>query len=267
MTDSYNQRNINLQGQQAVSTLIFDSNASSQSDIVFTDWNALLAKARETPGIVDITVGPGTSTVPAGTYDLTGIRLKGLSAFATLDITDAVFQNMLYVESLILATGISSANSVSSLQYGAGAADLVTIIDSNFLTGVNATVPLVDITGGVTIGWAVRGSGFFSNNPGVPCIAIDGTSTLGATTLSGVGGNAWGGNQGDDAFVSVAAGGTFNLGLGTGDVFWSADQTGTVTVARFDDYESAVLANWNGVEPLNVKNALDRIAAAVGPIA
>lgn len=269
MTMQYEQNNINLQGVQAVSTLIFNSNLTEQTDIAFNDWGAMLAKAQEIPGIVRILItGTGASTIPAGTYDMTDIILAGATVFTLAAINDAVFNNLLNIESLVLIAGVTTPNSVSNFQYSSGATETLTISRSAFVMGVLATVPMFDITAGTILNVAATDSAFLSSNPGVPLIAIDATSSLLTATSSAVTGNSWGGNSGSPAFVSVTAGGVFSLALDTGDVFWAANQVlGPTLVVRGDDYESAVVANWSGVEPLNVKTALDRIAAAVGPIA
>ena len=264
MTMQYEQEHINLSGRQAVSTLIFDSNASQQTDIIFNDWNALLEQAQATPGIVDIVID-GANTIPAGTYDMTDIRLIGADAFASAEINDAVFQNLEYIESLTLSVGTSAANTVASFQIGAS--QNLTMIDTSFVTGPVAVAPVVAVTGGANYSIVARGSGALSVNPGVPVFAVDAVSAAGIAILTGNGGNNWGGGLGSPAFTTVDPGGVFTLNLGTGDVFWAQNQvTGPTTVNYIDDYEAAVVGDWSGSEPLNVKNALDRIAAAVGPI-
>lgn len=269
MTMQYEQDNINLQGAQAISTLIFNSSLTQQTGIAFNDWAALLSKAQEIPGIVRILfTGTATSTIPAGTYDMTNIILAGETSFASADVTDVVFNNLLSIDSLTLGTGLTVANTVSTFQYNSGTADILTVTRSSFVTGLLATVPMFAITGGTSLNLQAVDSSFSSSNPGVPLITVDATSFLITDINSGVAGNSWGGNSGSPAFVSVTAGGSFALELATGDIFWAADQAlGPTLVNRGDDYESAVVANWSGTEPLNVKNALDRIAAALGPIA
>jgi len=271
MTDSYNQSNINYQGAVAVSTLIFNSNLTEQTDIAFNDWNALLGKAQEIPGIKDIIItGSTASTIPPGTYDMTDIRLVGATAFAGLNVTDAVLNNLEYIENLTMTTGVGVANTVPTFQLSSGSlTGTLTMTRANLVTGALATVPMMDITAGTSLRLSATESSFLSANVAVPVIHIDATpSSLVASIASGTPGNNWGGGPGSPAFVVVDAGGVFTLGLGTGDIFWAANQAfGPTIISRIDDYESAVVADWSGVEPENVKTALDRIAAAVGPIA
>jgi hypothetical protein len=271
MTLQYDQPNINLQGAQAIFTLAFDSNAAEQTDTVFNDWAALIAKAGEIPGLKDIIISDdGLNTIPAGTYDMTDIRLIGESSFSRIDVTDAVFQNLDYIENVQLSVGAFVANTVPSFQYNSGAiTEELTLVRSSISVGALAAAPAVDITNGTFVSLNSYESTFLSGNAGVPVIHIDATpSALIAASISGATGSNWGGATGNPAFVVVDAGGLFTLGLGTGDIFWASNQVaGPTIVSRVQDYESSVVGDWSGVEPLNVKNALDRIAAAIGPIA
>jgi len=271
MTLQYEQQNINLQGAQVISSIGFDSNAVEQTDIIFNDWDALMGKLSEIQGIKEIVIADsGLTTIPSGVYDMTDIRLIGESVFSRVDVTDAVFEKLEYIENLQLSTGTSSANTVSSFQFNTGAIDgQLTMIRSSFLVGPMAVVPMVDITVGSVLSLNSYESTFLSANVAVPVFHIDATpSALSAASISGATGSNWGGSTGSPAFVVVDVGGSFTLGLGTGDVFWSTNQAfGPTIVSRVQDYESAVVGDWSGVEPLNVKTALDRIAAALGPIA
>ena len=75
------------------------------------------------------------------------------------------------------------------------------------------------------------------------------------------------------AFDSNQAGGNVVTGLGTLE-FTNLSLPGTAknfqggtVVDGSEGYDEAVLANWTGAAPLTIKIALDRIAAALGPIA
>ena len=271
MTLQYEQPSINLQGAQATFALSFDSNATEQTDILFNNWEELLAKISGIPGIKDIIIaGAGQSVIPAGTYDMTDIRLIGESALSQVDATDAVFQSLEYIESLQIFVGNTAANTVSNFQYNSGTPlPTLTMVRSRFHVGPLAAFPIVDITNGTVVSLRAFDSSFSSSNVGVPTIHIDAApSNLIAIPSAGSAGNNWGGPNGSPAFVVVDVGGMFTLGLGTGDIFWAANQTlGPTTTNRLDDYESAVVADWSGTEPESVKAALDRIAAAIGPIA
>lgn len=269
MTDSYNQQNINLEGQTAFSSFIFDSSSAEQTDIIFNDWNALLSKLAEIPGIKQIIIPEGApaKTIPAGTYDMTDIVLAGESPLSIVDITDVVFQNLQSISNLSLSTGSAVANTTPSFIYNDGTAHTLTLDGVTLLVGPLAAFPMIDISAATTLGITACVSSFLSANAGVPLIAVDATSTLTSSNFAGVQGNNWGGGPGSPAFVTVAGGGSFSLELGTGDIFWSTNNPAGPTALTFnDDYEEAVLADWGGVSPLNVKAALDRIAAAVGPI-
>ena len=270
MTMQYEQQNINLEVETAFKSFIFDPNGT-QSDTVFTDWNTMLGVLQELPGIKEIIIpeGPPVITIPAGTYDMTNIILRGESVLAFVEANDAVFENLMKISSMTMSVGVSAPNTVSNLVYNTATPAGITLDEATLLVGPLAAFPMIDVSTGATLAILAALSALTSTNPAVPVLAIDATSSVTASTgVSGTDGNSWGGGMGSDPFVVVALGGTFILSLATGDVFWAANNpSGPTSVVRFDDYESAVVADWSGVEPLNVKNALDRIAAAVGPIA
>jgi hypothetical protein len=62
-----------------------------------------------------------------------------------------------------------------------------------------------------------------------------------------------------------------NVDASLPSTFTQAQFLGAVTITQIDmaegvTYTPAVIANWNGVAPANVQEALDRIAARIGPI-
>lgn len=271
MTMQYEQQNINLEVSTAFKSFIFDPSAD-QSDTTYNDWDAMLEVLRSLPGIKEILIPEGSLIqIPAGTYDMTDIVISGETPLAAVEINDVVFENLSKISDLSIGVGATAANTVPSFSYNDGAAHALSLDKVTFTTGALAALPVFDVSAGSILGVNAQESSFISTNPAVPVFAVDATSALGGASaggFGGTGGNSWGGGDVEDPFVTVAAGGVFNLTLATGDIFWAGNQvTGPTTVTRKDDYESAVVANWDGTEPLNVKNALDRIAAALGPIA
>lgn len=269
MTEQYNQNNINLEGVSAVTSFIFDSTSTEPSDIVYNDWDALLGAAQATPGLKEIIIPEGnpppiTVTIPPGTYDMTNIALVGTSPVSSALISDVVFQNLTTIKNLTLST---PGNTVPSFVFNDGSNHVLTVENSSLLTAPTSTAPMIDVSNGSILAIPACTSAFLSSNPGVPLITVGVGATIQAASFAGSQGNNWGGGFGVPAFVTVAPGGMFFLGLATGDIFWSTNNpAGPTLVSRSNDYEEAVLADWSGLNPLNVKTALDRIAAHVGPV-
>jgi hypothetical protein len=106
-----------------------------------------------------------------------------------------------------------------------------------------------------------------SHNPGMPVIDIG----AGVTVLWGINDLVFESPFTDT--VSGPASATINLQVDASlpSTFSQALFLGTVTITQIDmaegvTYTPAVVANWNGVAPANVQEALDRIAARIGPI-
>lgn len=264
----YEQENINLEVVNAFKSFIFNPSAP-QTDISFSDWDALLGKLAELPGIKQI-LFPGDTpvTIPPGTYDMTDIVLCGETPFAAVIADDVVFQNLSKICDMTMTIGGGpNPTTTSNLIYNDGAGHRITFDGVTIFVNAFAAFPFIDVSAGTTLLIHAKDSAFLSTNPATPVMAIDATSSVGATSFAGVAGNSWGGGFGADPFVVVAGGGTFTLNVTTGDVFWAQNNpAGPTLVVRDDDYEEAVLADWAGVRPLNVKTALDRIAALVGPV-
>lgn len=268
MTLQYDQKTINQSPETSFKSYIFDPNAT-QSDTSFSDWDALLAILQSLPGIKQILIpnAPPLIQIPAGVYDMTDIVISGETPLAAIGIDDVQFQNLSEISNLSVSVGATVPNTVPSFVFDDGANHVLSCEEVTFVVGGFAAEPIFDISTGTSLGINAFHSAFLSANPAVPVFAVDATSTLIAPAFAGVQGNSWGGALGSDPFVVVALGGAFTLNLTTGDIFWSVDNpAGPTVVNRADDYEEAVLADWNGVAPLNVKTALDRIAAFIGPV-
>ena len=199
---------------------------------------------------------------------MTDIVLRGESVFSSVEINDVVFENLTSITNLTVAVGLTAANTTPSFVYNDGTSHRIDLNVAGLFVGPLAAAEMVAISAGTAVSYGAVDSGFQSANGAVPVATVDATSTLAVVVAFGAGGNSWGGPAGSPSFVTVAPGGTFTIQMGTGDVYWAADNpSGATAVSRKDDYEEAVPADWSGSPPLNVKNALDRIAAAVGPIA
>lgn len=269
MTNQYQQQNINLDVETAYKSFVFNPNAV-QSDISFADWDQLLAVLKGLPGTKQILIpqAPPTIVIPPGVYDMTGIIISGETPFAVIEVDDVQFENLMQLSSLAVSVGATVPNTVPTFVFNDGNSHIFSCDKVVFTVGALAAFPIFDISAGSSLAINARESSFASSNAAVPVFAVAGGSTLLSPTFGGVQGNSWGGPSGSNPFAVVAAGGAFGLNLTTGDIFWAADNpAGPTVVTRSDDYEAANVADWTGVEPLNVKNALDRIAAALGPIA
>jgi len=273
MTDNYMYPNINLERATAVKSFIFDPNATSDEDgTVFSDWQSMLGNISSIPGIKEIII-PGTvgssipTVIPPGNYDMTDIVLTGDNAFSAIEINDAVFENLQSISQLSVFVGQTAANSVPSFQISGGSAYVLTLDRVILAASPLATAPMFRVSG--VSGALISPVNSTFASAGVPVFDVLDTSAVTLNQPAGAGaGNNYGGGPGSAAFFSVAVGASFTItGFSAGDVYFASNQLpGVATVTFASDYEPAVLADWSGIQPLSIKNALDRIAAAIGPI-
>lgn len=269
MTLQYEQTNINLERVTASKSFIFDSNATEGSDIVFNSWSSMLNVLQGIPGIKEIIIrseAGSPAVIPPGTYDMTDIVLRGANCSVVANINNAVFQNLVQIEDLLMQVGGSAANTVANFQINNAAGEILCLDRASFVVGPLATAPIFEIiAGGLTI--SATYSSFQSINPAVPVFDVQNVSVLAFNLFSQTGGqNNYGGPLGSESIFTIAGGATVTLPINATDTFFAQDQTSVPTVSFVDNYEAAVVADWSGIEPESIQNALDRLAAAVGPV-
>jgi hypothetical protein len=228
---------------------------------VYTTWPTLMAAVNgvQGPKLVQIDTTFGVANVPPGMWNLNSVSLTGTNGIDFEPVLhflqDAhVTFDVLHLEQLRLmplgTTPVCSANLGATLLLDDGAQLLVTS------AGV---APFWDIAVADTFlicrASSQLGQGAF------PVISVEAGETLFAQFDS-------------QAFVHANAfGGAGSLsGSATSDVTFNLPQTvatlnlSFASIASQTAYPPAVLANWSGVAPTSVANALDRIAAKITPI-
>lgn len=272
MTDSYNQTNINLERNTAFKSFIFDSNATGSDDIIFSDWASMIGNISTIPGIKEVIIRtPDISTpatIPAGTWDMTGIRLAGEFPSTSVIVDDAVFENLSYISTLQLFIG-SVANSVPNFQFSSGLN--VMAFDQVAFTANNLTAaPFFEVSGSAALAITNSGTRYFADNSPTPIFDVQDTASLIFSSPSRIGsGNSYGGGSGNQPFVAVAGTAFASIsGFSGSDSFFPDDQAPSVIgVQLAENYYADNAADWVGTPPASLKDAIDRIAAALGPIA
>lgn len=272
MTDSYNQTNINLERNTAFKSFIFDSNATGSDDIIFSDWASMLGNISTIPGIKEIIIrAPDISTpatIPAGTWDMTGIRLAGELPSTSAIVDDAVFENLSYISTLQLFIG-SVANSVPNFSFSSGLN--VMALDQVAFTANNLTVaPFFEISSSAALAITNSGTLYLADNSPTPIFDIQDTASLILFAPSRIGsGNNYGGGSGNQPFIAVAGTAFANINRFSGsDSFFPDDQAPSIVAVQLaENYYVDNAADWVGSPPVSLKDAIDRIAAALGPIA
>lgn len=260
MTDSYNQKTINMQPEQGVKTYIFDPNSTSATDVIFNNWTSLLSVLGSVTGEKVILVTSTGGSIPAGTYDMTDITIAGLDPIRSgLTIDDAVLNNLSGIKNVTLAVGSAVANTVSNFQIST--ATSMTIEAAVLAVGPLATAPMFDVTANA-LSVVNRHASYISTNAGIPVMTAAGGASIGLAPLAGAGSNSYGGNSGNSPFATGA--GTISIAVGAGDIFFTADNP-VVIVTLLEDYDAAgaVGVVWVGAQPTSQQTALDRIAVAV----
>jgi len=270
MTDSYNQTNINLERNTAFKSFIFDSNATGSDDIIFSDWASMLGNISTIPGIKEVIIrAPDISTpatIPAGTWDMTGIRLAGEFPSTGVIVNDAVFENLSYISTLSL---FLTANSVPNFQFSSGL-NVMAFDQVSFNTAPLTVAPFFEISGSAALAITNSGTIYFADASPTPIFDVQDTAALIFSSLSRVGsGNNYGGGLGEQPFLAVAGTAFASIsGFSGSDSFFPDDQAPSIVgVNLADNYYVDNAADWVGAPPVSLKDAIDRIAAALGPIA
>lgn len=272
MTDSYNQTNINLERNTAVKSFIFDPNSTGSDDIIFSNWASMLGNISTIPGIKDIIVRQvdiaTPAVIPAGTWDMTGIRLRGEGPATVALVNDAVFENLASISNITLLIG-NVANTVANFQYSSGI-NFIEIDQVTLEASSNTVAPFFEIAGSAFLGVINSGARYFANNSPTPIFDVQDTASVSFSSISRIGsGNSYGGQSGNQPWISVAGTATANIsGFSGSDSFFPDDQAPSIVAVDLgDNYFAATPADWVGSPPVSLKDAIDRIAAALGPIA
>jgi len=267
MTLQYEQPSINLERVTALKTFFFDSNSVTNSDILFNNWESMLSLLHSIPGIKEVIIQGLPSTIPAGTWDMTDIILTGEpDGASSVFIDDAVFQNLSKISNIQIVVGVVP-NTVPNFQINNVSSESIVLDKVQMTVGPNATAPIFRITAGTYI-IVPTFSSFISLNPAVPVFDVQNVSNLAFGSIGGTGGqNSYGGNLGNESIFTIAGGASAGIQLNATDRFFAQDQTSVPVVVFLQNYEASNVADWSGIEPLSIQNALDRIAAAIGPIA
>lgn len=243
---------------------------------VFTSWPLLVTAAQTIQGPKTIFMDPAFAplTIPPGVWDFQSQTTfaADLSAVFSpgnlptpITIQDgASFKNVdVWANLHILNKSNSPVDDNTSVNRQAVYLTGTTTLDQQaagpFLhqsaIGANITLILRDFA---TVNTGTSPA-FVSTAPGTikSVLAFDGGDFSANNMMGPVGSSNSGIIASDSAFVSTAQAGVPSGSMAV--AFWAESE--------FIQYIAAVPANWSGVNPSSVQNALDRIAAKIGPIA
>lgn len=259
---------------EIVATFVFNPNAAADVGNVYNDFATLYAAFSRVPNgvrrrIQFIQATAGTTTIPAGSYDFRNAEWVGDPAQGN-------------VQTLI---NVADGAVIS----GSGNARPPWLIESLYVAFLGTT-PFCAVSTGVNTIWLDKGtvldsngatqSPFVATNPAdgfdihmlnssrlpnspVPVFQLVGAALGSTLTLYD---NA----SVESSTLSVDAGSLWTIYVNGAASSYNTTQSGagayTVNYAPFN-YVPAVIADWSGIAPTSIQNALDRIAAALGPIA
>jgi len=233
---------------------------------VYTTWASLYTAHQATPGrkvIVFDTSFVTPAVVPAGTYNMVNTVWRGRAVLRTavtsVELVDGVLINNL--EEMTEGLLVTSTSTSDVLRWTAGNSTLRLTRSSQLSrTGTAAAINMANLGAQFWLRMDRRSSipqisSEVITVPGGKILVIDmlDACTIGNNSFSGAG------------FAAVLRDASCVYGA------TQANFTGIffdifADIATNMGYTAAVLANWNNVAPGTVKVALDRIAAAVGPI-
>jgi hypothetical protein len=248
---------------------------------VYSDWSQIETVVSELQGnailLIDQTGLPGFVPIPA-TANLNGFgRLEihgvGPNGEAELLVADGgVLADVQMWRTIV----VRASPTIQSPVHYTAAIDGLTIemFDATFLFALPggpvlpATKPIIQVDSPTYIGILMTTSSEFRNShqPGKAVLNLGGPITL----LLAV--NTLDFPSSFNSTISGPAGSSIDMQLDasvevpTLPAFLGALTTVFIDEALQVQYTPAVLANWSGVAPTSVANALDRIAAKVGPI-
>ena len=250
---------------------------------VYNDWNQIEAIVNARQGavrlLIDQSGGVGFADIPAtanldgrGRLEIIGAGPRGEPQMKMAD--GAQIKNVREWRTIV----VRAAPTIRSpIVYDLNGLD-VECFDATFLfpAGGAPTLPIIDVIPGNILfpgylGLFMLSSSELKNNnaPGVPVLHIGD----GITLLLSIGTLFFGSTF--DHTISGTAAATLNVQTDASlptNIVLAPEFVGSLSRTQIDQapgmgYTPAVLANWTGVSPETVQIALDRIAAAIGPIA
>jgi len=242
---------------------VWQPGGPSQQGNLYTSWSALMAAANAVQGISIVLVDNtfAAANVPAGTWNVDNVQFygkttsTGVSPVMTfLDGAKVTFSTVYFTDIIVKS---SSTSHVATFN---GVGGLMSLTNATLLS--TSTAPFVQVTG-------AAGSNFNLITQGGECDIGDGThSTIQVDSPTSIETDL----SNHTILFANATSGTGaiqlvfddNVTLQTpqmaGMVFFPQGQATNVT------YAPALVGNWSGTAPTSVANALDRIAAKIGPI-
>lgn len=251
--------------------LIWRPGGSSRGNIVAT-WGEVQNAIANTNGAITILVDDSIApaTVPVGTTDCQSrviftsafqhelpstvkmilpdgaiLRdVRAINGFLTVELHGSTTPNFQFTNDRALGLDdggvISNVGSQPAVRLAPGGFFVITFSDSSIFSNVTPGAgPLVDLgAGAIAVLFSVTSGGYTTDN-----------------TVTGVAGSV-------AQFQFDASLGQFPANPG----FAGTIQKFVVDDAGFMSYAPAVIANWSGFAPTSVADALDRIAAKIGPI-
>lgn len=249
-----------------ISNFVYRPGAAANSGNVFKDWSALVAALNGVQGIRTVLVDPFNTgdigpTVPAGTWAVNDVLFYGQlptsGFFPPLTFEDGakLTGTAIYFTFLVLQSNSSSA----VVTYSGGLGGVLSLLNCGLSSATSPFVHVAGDAGTVTLilaGFSEMGDG---TNSAMQVDAPASSANLNVLEQAIVFANATSGT------------GTLNLALSPGGEVDAPQIAGLITTllgrANQVTYTAAVVANWSGTNPTSVANALDRIAAKIGPIA
>lgn len=260
--------------QAFAASLVFRPGVPSSGN-VFETWTQLMAAFATTRGTVTIAVDDSVAPtiIDVGSWDLqdraTLVDLKQKeNPQTTLFIPDgATLRNLTNFAQLlnIEATPITTP----SLAYDPGV--IVLIIREGVVLANRGTRALIEVAPASSVNILLSDNAFLDNSlpPFAPFanLAVGPGQSFSITSL---------GNSGLLGLTNTVSGVAGAFVVIQYDSSWQGNPTlpnyfgglieRSLNDALFMDYEPAVLANWSGIAPTSTANALDRLAAKVGPV-
>lgn len=272
MTDSYNQRSINLQPGQGQSFYLFAPNGSVEDGMTFSNWENLLNALATVPGkkviLIDPGVAGGTAVIPVrtgevtSTYNLTDIELVGARPNTFVDVSNVQLDFLEFatnirfinptstIPTFVVATGATRVfqfDGCTFAQSGAGATDTMFNIDgAGFINSINCD--------------------YFADPGSLDLFDVD---AAGGLTILSIGSNKFGSNP----LTSIFGGATpASLQVNADDTYFAGVQTTPALVTLISNLDVSLggtpsTAAWGGPGvPVNITDAINRMALFIDSI-
>jgi len=245
-------------------TFIYREGAVAPTAPVYATFAEALAAAQAYagPSLIFFDNSLGSPEIVAPVSDISNVRLvanPGVQV-AVLDGATLVSTETIYIEGAQLRSFsslpvIAQPNTFVIALYGGG-----------ILLDNAATAPFILVGAGEQATVGLENVGLMAGHPrpflpAMPALQVDvgGSATVYLAAGANLGIGAVGG-VGPCTLNVLSTSVTITLPLGPGvNVSYATNPTKL-------GYTPAILADWSGIPPVNVQNALDRIAAALGPI-